>query len=74
MKRLVLLLICVAALSAGSAAAAPSELRLGIQQALLARGGTETSTNWAGYAVTHSKPFASVTGKWVQPAAACADR
>ena len=73
MKRLVPLLICVAALSAGSAAAAPPELRLGIQQALLVRGGTETSANWAGYAVTHRKPFASVTGKWVQPAATCAD-
>lgn len=35
--------------------------------------GTETqvSTNWAGYAVTHRRPFTSVTGRWVQPAATC---
>jgi hypothetical protein len=72
-KRLVPLLICVAALSAGSAAASSPELRLGLQHALLARSDTETSANWAGYAVTHRKPFASVTGKWVQPAARCAD-
>jgi Peptidase A4 family len=37
---------------------------------------TEVSTNWAGYAVAASataaaKPFASVTGRWVQPAATC---
>lgn len=34
--------------------------------------GTQTSTNWAGYAVTHRRPFRSVTGRWVQPAANCA--
>ena len=73
MKKLLPLLICVAALSAGSTAAARPDLRLGIQQGLLARTGTETSSNWAGYAVTHRKPFTSVTGRWVQPAATCAD-
>jgi hypothetical protein len=73
-KRLLPLLICVAALSAGSSSTtARPELRLGVNQALLARTGTETSSNWAGYAVTHRKPFASVTGRWVQPAATCAD-
>jgi hypothetical protein len=34
---------------------------------------TEASTNWAGYAVTHRKPFTSVAGRWVEPAASCAD-
>jgi len=74
-KRLIPLLLCVAALSAGSGstAAARPELRLGVQHGLVARTGTETSSNWAGYAVTHRKPFASVTGRWVQPAATCAD-
>ena len=32
----------------------------------------EVSTNWAGYATAAAKPFASVTGRWVQPAATCA--
>jgi hypothetical protein len=72
-KKLLPLLICVIAASAGSTAAARPELRLGIQQGFLARTGTETSSNWAGYAVTHRKPFTSVTGRWVQPAATCAD-
>jgi hypothetical protein len=68
-----LLLICTAALSTGSAQAAQSPFRFPLQEGLLARTGTESSTNWAGYAVTHRKPFASVTGRWVQPTAACAD-
>jgi hypothetical protein len=72
-KRLVPLLVCVAALSAGATAAARPELRLGVQHGLLRGAGTERSSNWAGYAVTHRKPFASVTGRWVQPAATCAD-
>jgi Peptidase A4 family len=72
-KRLLLLLVFVSSLSAGSAAAAPPELGLGLQQGLEAGAGTETSTNWAGYAVTHRKPFASATGRWIQPAATCAD-
>ena len=29
------------------------------------------STNWAGYATAAARPFASVTGRWVQPAATC---
>jgi hypothetical protein len=33
---------------------------------------TQTSTNWAGYAVTHASRFRSVTGRWVQPLANCA--
>lgn len=72
-KTLLPLLVCVAALSAASTADAGPEVRLGAEQGLFARAGTETSTNWAGYAVTHRKPFASVTGRWVQPAATCAD-
>jgi len=72
-KRLLSSLVCIAALSAGSSAAARPDLRLGVQQGLAARAGIETSSNWAGYAVTHRKPFASVTGRWVQPAATCAD-
>jgi hypothetical protein len=37
---------------------------------------SEVSTNWAGYAVAATsvgtgKPFTSVTGRWVQPAASC---
>jgi hypothetical protein len=72
-KRLVPLLLCMAALSTGSASAAQSQVRFPVQHGLLARSGTETSTNWAGYAVTHRKPFGSVTGKWVQPTATCSD-
>ncbi len=39
--------------------------------ASLAAAGSEVSTNWAGYATAGTKPFATVTGRWVQPAAAC---
>ena len=73
MKSLFSLLVCTAALSAGSAGAAPAQSSFGIRQGLKAGAGTEESTNWAGYAVTYRKPFTSVTGKWVQPAATCAD-
>jgi hypothetical protein len=31
----------------------------------------QQSSNWAGYAVTAGKPFRSVSGSWVQPAAIC---
>lgn len=31
----------------------------------------QQSSNWAGYAVTANKPFRSVSGSWVQPAADC---
>jgi Peptidase A4 family len=72
MKSLISLLICTAALATGSAGA-QSSVAFTVQQGLLAGDGTESSTNWAGYAVTHRKPFASVTGKWVQPTANCAD-
>jgi len=73
-KGLLSILVCTAALSAGSAGAAPAQLSFGLQQGLKAGAGTEQSTNWAGYAVTARKSFTSVTGKWVQPAATCADR
>jgi hypothetical protein len=56
------------AASAGAAQAQPS---FGVERALNSASDTETSANWAGYAVTHRKPFASVTGRWVQPAGAC---
>ncbi|MGN6430982.1 MAG: hypothetical protein ACTHNB_09665, partial [Gaiellaceae bacterium] len=72
MKSLLALVLLGAVLSAGSAAARPQPV-FGAQHSLaLAPGnGTETSSNWAGYAVTHRKPFASVTGRWMQPAAIC---
>lgn len=72
MKSLLALVLLGAALSAGSAAARP-QLVFGVQRSLgpASANDTETSSNWAGYAVTHRKPFASVTGRWVQPAAAC---
>ena len=73
MKSLLCVLVCTAALSAGSAGAATAHISFGIQHALKAGAGTETSSNWAGYVVTHRRPFASVTGKWVQPVATCAD-
>lgn len=73
-----LALACLVSQAAGgSAAALPlPALRLGaLQHGGVLRLGrtalTQTSTNWAGYAVTHPRPFASVTGKWVQPAASC---
>ncbi|HEX6680163.1 MAG TPA: G1 family glutamic endopeptidase [Gaiellaceae bacterium] len=72
MKCLLALVLLGATLSAGSAAAGPRPL-FGVQRSLgpASANGTETSTNWAGYAVTHRKPFASVTGRWIQPAATC---
>jgi len=74
-KRLLSILVCTAVLSAGSASGAQAKPKpqFGLQQGVKAGAGTEESTNWAGYAVTHRKPFTSVTGKWVQPAATCAD-
>jgi hypothetical protein len=72
-KRLLFVVICVVALPAGSAGAGRTQAGFSVQHGLLARSGTETSSNWAGYAVTHRKPFASVTGKWVQPTATCSD-
>jgi hypothetical protein len=72
-KRLLVLVTCAASVGAASAGTAAAMPRLGIEHSLLARGDTTTSTNWAGYAVTHRKPFASVTGRWVQPLATCSD-
>jgi hypothetical protein len=75
-KRALLAIFFVAAAvvsTAGSAAAARSALQLRLQHGLELTNGTETSSNWAGYAVTHRKPFTSVTGKWVQPTATCVD-
>jgi hypothetical protein len=75
-KRALLAISLVAAAvvsSAGSAGAARPDLQLSLHHGLEASTGTETSSNWAGYAVTHRKPFSSITGKWVQPTATCAD-
>jgi hypothetical protein len=75
-KRALLAISFVAAAvvsTAGSAAAARPALQLRLQHGLEQSSGTETSSNWAGYAVTHRKPFTSVTGKWVQPTASCND-
>ena len=72
-KSLLSVLACTAALSAGSAGAATTHTSFGAQQGRKVGAGITTSSNWAGYAVTHTKPFSSVTGKWVQPAATCAD-
>jgi hypothetical protein len=72
-KSLFSVLACIAALSAGTAGAASAHTSFGIQQGRKVGADTETSSNWAGYAVTHRKPFTSVTGKWVQPAATCAN-
>lgn len=72
MKSLLALVLVGTVLSAGSAAARPQPI-FGVQRSLrpASTNDTETSSNWAGYAVTHRKPFASVTGRWVQPAATC---
>src|SRR5207248_5284441 len=72
-KRLLHPLLGLALLSVCTAGAARLEPRFGIEQTLMVGAGTETSTNWAGYAVTHRKPFGSITGKWVQPVATCSD-
>jgi hypothetical protein len=71
-KSLLALVLSGVVLSAGSAAARPQPM-FGDQRFLRpsAWNDTETSSNWAGYAVTHRKPFSSVTGRWVQPAATC---
>ena len=72
MKSLLALVLLGAVLSAGSGAAR-SQPFFGTQRSLgpASANDTETSSNWAGYAVTHRKPFASATGRWVQPAAIC---
>ena len=58
MKGLLSILVCTAALSAGSAGASPAQPYFGLQQGLKAGAGTEASTNWAGYAVTSPNPGA----------------
>jgi hypothetical protein len=72
-KSLLALVLSGVVLSAGSAAR--SHQVFGVQRSLgpASANDTETSANWAGYAVTNRKPFASVTGRWVQPAATCSD-
>ncbi len=55
-----------------TALAGPASARANVWGAASgARNGGEVSTNWAGYATASARPFASVTGRWVQPAASC---
>jgi Peptidase A4 family len=65
----------VAVIGSGTAAAGLRLPRSGLAQ-FSAFAASEVSTNWAGYAVAAQagagKRFTSVTGRWVQPAAACA--
>jgi Peptidase A4 family len=63
------LLASAACLLAPATASAATAFRVGGIR--LAGATTQTSTNWAGYAVTHQKPFSTVTGSWVEPAATC---
>jgi hypothetical protein len=73
-RTLAALLACCAVLSAGSAGAAATAPVAGPHLSLAPNAvrDTETSANWAGYAVTHRQPFSSVTGRWIQPTAGCA--
>jgi Peptidase A4 family len=71
LKRLLALVLI--ALAVPAASAARPHAAFGIERSFNSASDTETSTNWAGYAVTHRKPFASVTGRWVEPAASCSD-
>jgi Peptidase A4 family len=67
-----LVLLCLAGIGA---------LVFGAGSALAADGGTQSSSNWAGYAVTDSgtaaatgaapTTFSNVSGSWTQPAATC---
>lgn len=75
---LVVVLCCAVAPAAGGSAAAflRPAVRLGaLHHGAVRRVGaataTQSSTNWAGYAISHPQPFTGVTGKWVQPAASC---
>jgi hypothetical protein len=67
------LVIAGALTLASPAAARPSSMRFGALQRLISVNDTEASTNWAGYAIRHRRPFTSVTGRWVQPTAICSD-
>jgi Peptidase A4 family len=78
--RLVAFVVVAASFAAAATAAgAGARLRV-VRTPLLApfatAAATEVSTNWAGYAAAapRKKPFASVTGRWVQPAATCPGR
>src|SRR3954453_14307080 len=71
---LALALVAAAVAGSASAGATPTGLSLGLRHGLEVGTGTEQSANWAGYAVTHRRPFPSVTGRWVQPAATCANQ
>jgi hypothetical protein len=70
-------LVAVAGLaaSAASASARPVSLRYGAAHPAVARHDAQTSSNWAGYAVTPSNgvasSFSNVFGTWVQPAVSC---
>jgi hypothetical protein len=74
-RRLAAIGFCIAAVASAlaTAATAAPEPGLGLEHGTLVRSDTEASTNWAGYAVIHKKPFASVTGRWIQPSATCSD-
>ena len=77
MRRALVLLVCGACALPGASATTPRGPTLGFGTRhgalvpLAAGTDTEASTNWAGYAVTHRRPFTSATGRWVQPAATC---
>ncbi len=57
-----------------SAAAGRSPLRYAVARSAIVRHDAQTSSNWAGYAVTAgvtSTSFSNVFGTWVQPAVSC---
>ena len=74
-KRALLAALVVAAGLGGWASTAGAGPALSVRHPALARigatVGSEASTNWAGYAVTHPRSFSSVTGRWIQPVASC---
>ena len=66
----------------GAATAANGAVAAGVQQprsTLMLRLATQSSTNWAGYAVTSPDPaapstFTSVSASWTQPEATCGEK
>ena len=76
-RNLVVIAVAACFAAAATTAAAAPGLRIAARppllSALAAGAASEVSTNWAGYAAAapRKKPFASVTGRWVQPAATC---
>ena len=62
-------LACAITVALVSARAATAEVWQ--TAATFASRGGEVSTNWAGYATSTARPFASVTGRWVEPEATC---